>query len=330
MGKKNDLIARKAVLKKSENAFLKNFPVIKGPDFNKKLSLNSLIDSYYNIGFQASNLGKAIEIIKEMRKENAVIFLGFSSNMVSCGLREIISYLVKNKMVHVLVTTAGGIEEDFLKTLGDFYLGDFRASGEILRNKGINRIGNVFVSNELYIKFEKILNEFWGEIYLRQKKENRIFTPSEIIFELGKKTKDKNSIYYWATKNNIPVFCPAITDGAIGDNIYFFKHKKKDFAVDSTSDIVKLNNLAVNAKKTGIILLGAGIIKHHVCNANLFRDGAEYAVYINTEPEYNGCDSGSLPEEAVSWGKIKPKGKRIKVYTDATLAFPLIAAKAFK
>jgi deoxyhypusine synthase len=180
------------------------------------------------------------------------------------------------------------------------------------------------------VLLEKLLNKFWEEIYARQKKENKIFTPSEIIYELGKKVEDKNSIYYWASKHKIPVFCPAITDGALGDNIYFFKYNRKDFAIDSASDIVKLNNLAINAEKTGIILLGSGIIKHHVCNANMFRDGAEYAVYINTEAEYNGCDSGALPEEAVSWGKINPKAERIKVFADATIVFPLIAVKAFK
>ncbi|MFH1664400.1 MAG: deoxyhypusine synthase [archaeon] len=327
---KEEKIARNAVLKKAENSFLSNLPVVKGPDFSKNLSLNELIDSYENIGFQASNLGKAVKIIQKMRKEKAVIFLAFSSNMVSSGLREIIAFLVKNKFVDVLVTTTGGIEEDLIKTIQPFYLGEFHASGKELRENAINRIGNVFVSNNGYIELEKILNKFWEKIYELQKKEDKIFTPSEIIFELGKKFNDEKSIYYWATKNNIPVFCPAITDGAIGDNIYFFKQKRKDFAIDSTSDLVKLNNLAIAAEKTGIILLGAGIVKHHVCNANLFRDGAEFAVYINTEPEYNGCDSGALPEEAVSWGKIKPEADRIKVFADATLVFPLIVARAFK
>ena len=55
--------------------------------------------------------------------------------MVSSGIRENIKYLVKNKKVNILVTTAGGVEEDIIKCLGDFILGDFRASGEELRKK---------------------------------------------------------------------------------------------------------------------------------------------------------------------------------------------------
>jgi Deoxyhypusine synthase len=43
------------------------------------------------------------------------IFLGYTSNLISAGVREHIRYLVEHRMVDVLVTTAGGIEEDFVK-----------------------------------------------------------------------------------------------------------------------------------------------------------------------------------------------------------------------
>ena len=32
---------------------------------------------------------------------------------------------------------------------------------------------------------------------------------------------DENSVYYWAAKNDIPVFSPALTDGAIGELLFF-------------------------------------------------------------------------------------------------------------
>ena len=82
-------------------------------------------------------------------------------------------------------------------------------------------------------------------------------------------------------------------------------------------------------EKSGVIILGSGPIKHHVSNAHLFRDGSDYAVYINSVLEFDGSDSGARPEEAVSWGKIKPDADRIKVYGDATIIFPLIVASVF-
>lgn len=70
--------------------------------------------------------------------DRATIFLGYTSNLISSGLREIICYLAKHKMISCLVTTAGGIEEDFIKCLGKTYLGErgFEESGRELRGKG--------------------------------------------------------------------------------------------------------------------------------------------------------------------------------------------------
>lgn len=59
------------------------------------------------------------------------------------------------------------------------------------------------------------------------------------------------------------------------------------------------------------------------------RNGADYAVYINTGLEYDGSDAGASPDEAVSWGKIRSGAKPVKVHCDATLIFPLIVAQTF-
>jgi deoxyhypusine synthase len=90
-----------------------------------------------------------------------------------------------------------------------------------------------------------------------------------------------------------------------------------------------VNDHAVFAKKTGIIILGGGLIKHHICNANLMRNGADYAVYINTGQEFDGSDAGARPDEAVSWGKIRMNAESVKIYADATLVFPIVIAETF-
>ena len=199
---------------------------IKGYDFNKGVNYQKIVASLANTGFQATHLSKAIEIIDLMIAEKATIFLGYTSNMVSSGLRDIFRYLVEHGKVDVVVTTAGGIEEDFIKCLGDFVLGDFKASGKELRDKAVNRIGNIFVPNSRYLAFEEWIMPILEEIYQEQKKTGKITTPSELIWKLGEKIDNKESIYYWAWKNKIPVYCPAIMDGSLGDMIYFFKYKK--------------------------------------------------------------------------------------------------------
>ena len=316
-----------AVFKKSSD--VKGIEV-KGYNFEGDLDFDRFLENYMSTGFQATNLGRAIDVVKKMREDNVTVFFGYTSNMVSSGIRDVIRYLVKNRMVHVLVTTAGGVEEDIIKCLKPFVLGRFDAKGSELREKGINRIGNVFVPNDRYIKFEKFMNSFLAKMLEKQKVQGRPLSPSEIIRELGKEINNEQSIYYWAYKNDIPVFCPALTDGSFGDMTYFFKKKNNEFRIDIVDDLIRINDIAINAEKTGIILLGAGVIKHHICNANLFRDGADYAVYINTAQEFDGSDAGARPDEAVSWGKIKPEAKSVKVYGDATIIFPLIVAGAFR
>ena len=95
--------------------------------------------------------------------------------------------------------------------------------------------------------------------------------------------------------------------------------------------------MAVKAANSGMIILGGGLIKHHICNANLMvsvllkldfflctawinlitisfqRNGADYAVFINTASDFDGSDSGAKPDEAISWGKIKKDATPVKV-----------------
>jgi deoxyhypusine synthase len=156
-----------------------------------------------------------------------------------------------------------------------------------------------------------------------------IWTPSSMIARFGKEINHEDSVYYWCWKNDIPVFCPALTDGSIGDMIYFHKYKRPEFLLDITADIKRINDIAVRAHATGMIILGGGLVKHHTCNANLMRNGADFSVFINTGSDFDGSDSGAKPDEAISWGKIKIDAKPVKLQAEATLVFPLIVASTF-
>ncbi|KAI4822572.1 hypothetical protein KUCAC02_008109 [Chaenocephalus aceratus] len=232
-------------------------------------------------------------------------------------------------MVDVLVTTAGGIEEDLIKCLGPMYIGDFDMPGKHLYKIGLNRTGNTLMPEENYVKFDKWLMPILEQMLLEQNTQSVRWTPSKMIHRLGKEINNPESVYYWAYKNNIPVFSPALTDGAIGDAFFLFSFKKPGLILDIAEDIAKLNHLAVAANSTGILALGGGVSKHQVCNANAWRDGADYAVFVNTAQEFDGCDSGARPDEAVSWGKISLDAKPVKVFADASIVFPLLVAETF-
>ena len=285
-------------------------------------------------------------------KAKCKIFLGYTSNMSSSGVcsffffppfifpkfmilfskvRECIRFLCQHKLVDVVVSTAGGVEEDFIKCLAPTYLGDFALRGATLRSQGLNRIGNLLVPNDNYVKFEEWLIPILDQLHAEQETAGTVWTPSRIIDRLGKEIDNPESIYYWCHKNGIPVFCPALTDGSIGDMIYFHSYSvSPPLTVDIARDIRAINDQATRAAPhTGMLILGGGLVKHHICNANLMRNGADFAVLINTGQEFDGSDSGARPDEAISWGKIKIDAKPVKVYADATLIFPLLVAQTF-
>ena len=257
-------------------------------------------------------------------------------------MRETLRYLVQHKHVSVVVTTAGGIEEDLIKCLAPTYLGAFHLDGATLRSQGLNRIGNLILPNSNYCSFEDwlmpILDSMLSEQLASQNdstvppEEKLIWTPSTMIARLGKEINNESSILYWAWKNDIPVFSPALTDGSLGDMLYFhtYKASPERLILDIVGDIRRLNRISVRAKAAGMVILGGGLIKHHIANACFMRNGADWAVLINVAGEFDGSDAGARPDEAVSWGKIKPatEGSRgmVKVYAEATTVFPLIVA----
>ncbi len=303
---------------------LDDFPPIKGINFEKKVSVGKLIDSMATTGFQAANLAKAVHIIKAMQREKAKIFLGFTSNMITSGVREIINYMCKHKMVHSITTTAGGVEEDIVKCFKPFVVGEFDADGRGLLQSGIARTGNIFIPNDRYLYFERFMEKFFVKMNAKQKKEGKVMAITEFTNLLGKEIDNKDSYLYWAHKNGIPVYCPPIIDGAIGDMLYFFKQKHPEFQLDLVDDVRKIVDYSLSVEKTGAIILGAGVPKHHILNSNILRGGLDYTVYVNTAQEYDGCDSGARIDEAITWGKVNPKGMDVKVFCDATIAFPLI------
>ena len=353
--------AQDAVLQASE-PMPEGSVTVEGYDFNKGVNHHELLQSFRRTGFQATNFGKAVEEVQRMlakREEpilvdasentddaaaapgesaaraeltprtNCTIYLGFTSNMISSGVRDTLRYLVQNKMVDVVVTTAGGIEEDFIRCMAPTYLGEFSLRGSELREKGINRIGNLLVPNKNYCLFEDWMMPILDQMLHEQTTEGMHWTPSKMIARLGKEINNPDSVLYWAWKNDIPVFSPALTDGAIGDNLYFHSYRKPGLILDIVADIRALNSTSVFAKHTGMIILGGGLVKHHICNANLMRNGADFSVFINTAQEFDGSDSGARPDEAISWGKIKKTASPVKVHGEASILFPLLVAETF-
>jgi deoxyhypusine synthase len=293
---------------------------VKDIEWRNGMCVAKLVEDLGNCGFQGVEVNKAAECFAKMKREGAKIYLTFTSNMVTSGLRGFFAQLIKLGMADVIITTVGSIEEDIMKAIGeDFYIGNYSADDVALHEKGMNRVGNLLIRNESYEKFEAYILEVLSKLY---QKKNR-YSVSEMLKEIGLMLKDEKSILYQAARKNVPVFCPAITDGAFGFHLFMFQQDHKDFIVDVVQDFANLIFSSTHDDKKGIIALGGGVSKHHAILGTLLNGGADYAVYMTTAHEYSGSLSGATTREAKSWGKIKDSADAVTVIGEVTITFPL-------
>ena len=300
---------------------------VKDFKWKKGMSVKELVTSYQNIGFQSIELKKASDVIVKMKKEGAKIFLTFTSNMVTSGLRGFFAQIIKLGMTNVIVTTAGGLEEDIMKAKGEkFKIGTFDTDDVELHEQGVNRVGNLMINNESYMNFEDCINPILDQLYQKQKR----WAVSDLLREIGLMLDDENSILYQAAKNDVPIFCPAITDGALGFHLYLFQQKHKDFVVDVVKDFGNILFTTTHDDRKAVIALGGSISKHHAILCTLLNGGAEYAVYMTTAHKTSGSMSGATTNEAKSWGKVKDESDIATVIGDVTIMFPLAMIKALE
>jgi deoxyhypusine synthase len=293
-------------------------------DANTKLS--ELISQFNEAGgFVATKIATATSILQDMQKGNCTKFISFPADIMATGTRGLLRQLIEQDLIDVVVTTCGTLDHDIARILADYYHGDFAMDDQKLREEGVNRLGNVLVPDDSYgIPIEKWMQPILGELY---EKDNR-WIPWKIWRELGLRlAEEKNgseSFLAICAKKNVKVFVPGPTDGAVGSQLWMFWQDHRDFTLDLFAEENDLSDIVHEAESTGALMVGGGISKHHTIWWNQFREGLDYAVQVTTAPEWDGSLSGARVREAVSWGKVQPKARRITVEGDATVMLPLI------
>jgi deoxyhypusine synthase len=285
------------------------------------MSVEEIVDNFGSLGYQATELSEAAKVVLKMKRSGAKIFLTFTSNMVTSGLRGFFAQLCRFKIPNILVTTSGSIEEDIMKSVGEnFEITNFNVDDNALHERGENRVGNLLIHNASYMKFEDKMNEFLEKIYEKKKR----VCVSELLYEVGLMIDDNNSILYQAAKNDIPIYCPGIVDSSFGFQLYMFQQKHSDFIVDTIKDMERVTTDLSFDEKKGLISLGGSISKHYAVFAALLSGGFDYAVYMTTSHASSGSMSGATTQEAKSWGKIKDDGEAATVNGDVCIIFPLM------
>lgn len=276
-------------------------------------------------GFTARKLAEGIDILERMVKDKDCIrFLSFPACVVATGARGILSDMLRYGWFDAVLTTCGTVDHDLARCWADYYHGSFEMDDTLLHREGINRLGNILIPNESY---GKVLEERIQPVLQRMWKEGtqRIST-KDLLWKFGSSLEDENSILYWAARKSIPIFVPGITDGAFGYQIWSFWQEHKELTIDVFQDEKDLSDLVFEAEKSGALIIGGGISKHHTIWWNQFKGGLDYAVYMTTAVEYDGSLSGARTREGVSWGKVSEEASRTTIEGDATAYLPLIAA----
>ena len=297
---------------------------VKDFEIKKSRELREILGQMEDLGgFQGNKMAEAVNILERMIKDKKSLnFLSFPACLVATGIRGIFKEMVKKKWFDLVITTCGTLDHDLARSWGDYYCGSFGLNDEEVKKKGFSRLGNVLVPDKVYAEqVEKNVQRFLSEIY-EEKKELATY---ELVWEFGKRLDSENSIIYWATKNKIPVIIPGITDGMIGYQLWMFS-QHKDFKINVLKDEQLLNDQVWDAEKTGALIVGGGISKHHTIWWNQFKGGLDYVVYLTTAIEEDGSLSGARPREAVSWGQIKENAEKILIFGEASSILPLIVS----
>ncbi len=297
---------------------------VKEIELKKGMRVRELIDAMNDVGgFSAQHMVDGIKILERMKNDSeSYNFFSFTANIISTGLRGMIASSMK--YFDAVMTTCGTLDHDLARAYGGKYsVGSFEADDNRLFEMDIYRLGNIFIESKEYgLTVEKYFREIMSDLY-KSKDYKKEYSPSELLYEFGKRMKDNNSIIRQAYLNNVKLFCPGIVDGAFGTQLAIFS-QDHDFKLNLLRDELMLSDIAFENKKTGALMVGGGISKHHTIWWNQFKGGLDYAVYITTASQYDGGLSGARLTEAVSWGKVKEKARYVTIDGDATIILPLM------
>ena len=314
----------------------KDIPHIK---LDSNTTVKELIEIYANSGFNARQLGEAAKLYQKMIHENATICLTVAGAMTPVGFGGIIKTLLEKGFVDWIVTTGANVyHEDHFAWGLPVKQGHFEVDDNILYEKEIVRIRDV------YVKFYETL-ELEDNIIQKMFKDEfseKSFTTAEFCNVLGKISKEKSkfpekSFLTTAYELDVPVYVSTLKDSSLAMNLAVHRLKNKPFNLDFVREIIEQAAIVYNSEKSGILELGGGVPKNTAQQTGPLLDqilrkdhgGQDYIIQITDARPDTGGLSGATLQEGKSWGKVQDSHEDlITVYTDSTIAFPLLALYA--
>jgi len=286
------------------------------------MTVGELVEEYgKSRAYNAGSLWHAVNIYEKMLRDKTVVkFFGFAGAMVPAGMGGIVSDLIEQGHIDVLVSTGANLTHDTIEAIGcRHYHGTEVCDDVKLREEEINRIYDVFLPSDAFVKFEEFLQDVFGQI-----PDGTTISISDMIRLIGENLD--TGILATAAKKEIPIYCPAVQDSMIGLQ-YWMYNQMHNVTVDAFADMNGLMDICFSAEKTGAMLIGGGVPKNYIFQSMLMTpNGFDYAIQLTGDRPDLGGLSGATLEEAKSWGKLTGEATSQTVYGDATINMPLIVA----
>ncbi len=283
-------------------------------------------------GFSAKGVADGVDLLARILSDREMTtFLSFPADIVATGTRGVLATLVREGYVDAVITTCGTLDHDLARSFRPYYHGGWDLDDGALHRRHLYRLGNLVIPEANYGKvieqrMRPILERLW-------KGGTRALSTVDLSAAIGAAipaSAGRTSILRAAYERKVPVFVPGVTDGAVGSQVWLYWQDHKGLSFDLLGDEQRLSDLVFEAKRSGAVMLGGGISKHHTIWWNQFREGLDAALYLTTAVEWDGSLSGARTREAISWGKVKPSARHLTVEGDVTLLLPLMVGAALE
>jgi deoxyhypusine synthase len=313
--------------------------VLDGGETDGRASVSAMLARMRASAFQGRKLGEAFEAWCRMIDGANLICLGLAGSMSSAGMWPLVTWLLERGYVDVVASTSANVTEDLLEQRGArFYQVDpDHVDDEALWRQGFYRFYDHVVSAADYDAMEDFTAGFFEHMAAAWR--GPTISGVTLMHELGRWLDAQGlglSIAATCARRGVPLFVPAAPDGPLSEGYRTAKRKGPvvDFFRDYELAAAVMDRWMAPGRGTAAIFLGGGVPKDFLqitaTSVRAIRGAAEpsphlAAIQITTDNTvFGGLGGAGVGTECISWGKESPAGDNVMVFTDLTIALPLL------
>jgi deoxyhypusine synthase len=302
-------------------------------------TVSRLLERLRRSAFQGRRLGEAFDVWRHLVDGESLIALGLAGSMASAGLAPLVAWLAERGYVDLVVSTSANVTEDLLEARGVpiHQIDPEHVDDEALRLEGFYRFYDHVVRAADYDRMEDFTRGFFE--HLAATWAAPAISGVRFMQELGRWLDGQGlgaTLAATCARQGVPVFVPAAPDGPLAEGYRTARRKGPvvDFFRDYEVALAMMNRFMTPGPGTAAIFCGGGVPKDFIqiiaTSASASRGGAEAcphvaAIQITTDnPVFGGLGGAGVSTEAISWGKESVAGENVVLYTDLTIALPIL------